>query len=129
MHIKNYSTIIFLLKYALFKIYFDEPDSCLHEMYKDKLMWYMLGGKHKGISCILDTMDVQMWNQDDASPSSTFCRKHIAKATGVWIRSLLDESLLYITSHQFQIYNSNFCSSGKLTKVTWQTFTKLVKVT
>lgn len=48
-------------------------------------MWYMIEGSYKGLCCILDTMDIQMWVQEDASPSSTFSRKHVSNSAGVII--------------------------------------------
>ncbi|XP_034246533.1 WD repeat-containing protein 89 [Thrips palmi] len=57
-------------------------DSLNTESTVDKLTWYLLNGTHKGIACILDTMDVQLWTQDGAAPISTFSRKHVANSTG-----------------------------------------------
>lgn len=71
----------------------------------DKLTWYILRGSHKGIACILDTMDTQLWAQDDAAPISTFSRKHVQQSTGwkandsyiINVHQTLSEDLLFLT--------------------------------
>lgn len=67
----------------------------------DKLTWYKIGGAFKGLSCILDTMDLQLWGQDDVSPSVTFSRMDVSKCTG-WI------------SRQSYIINVHQAESGDL---------------
>ncbi|KAJ1530494.1 hypothetical protein ONE63_005392 [Megalurothrips usitatus] len=52
------------------------------ESHVDKLSWYMIGGAHKGISCILDTVDVQLWLQDGAAPTNTFPRETLSQNSG-----------------------------------------------
>ncbi|KAK3930869.1 WD repeat-containing protein 89 [Frankliniella fusca] len=61
----------------------------------DKLAWYQIEGAHKGLSCILDTMEIQLWEDDGVSPYSTFSRKHISKSTS-W---KVDESYV-VNVHQ-----------------------------